>query len=254
MDRMIKTWIKTSPLAGPAQRAVGSWRSARKSWDIARQNRKLSCTPDTVFVWIPKSSGSALFRQLEREIGMQKILSPDRFLTFPGHGAVTPSHVHWLSLVKSGLVPRHYHDAAFKFSVVRCPYERAASLFSYFIQQKRIDTTDIDVFLNDILDQRPPVGLYNYAGTSQANPQVDWLLDETGGFVVDRVYRLEDLDDLATELHQRYGAHIDLSERVNVSRQRISTEEMTCTPERLARINRIYRRDFELLGYNMRTI
>jgi len=212
---------------------------------------RLNGTPDIVFVWIPKSAGTSLAHTLAKEIGLRKLKRPRNFLSFPNRGAVTFAHVHYLSLLKAGLVSWDFHIKAFKFSVVRSPYTRAVSLYNDLRDDNKLGSKTFDEFLDEVALRRPPVGLYNSTGISLANPQVDWLIGEDGGLLVDHVFKLEEIDELRKFFRERYSINLDMKTRHNVSKRFITVDDVLGNKGRVDRINEIYRKDFQVLGYDM---
>jgi len=214
------------------------------------QSFLLRNTPDSVFVWIPKTAGTSLFYWLRDNIGMCKMNVPRDFTAFPGYGAATFGHVHYLSLLYMGIVPAAFHERAFKFALVRDPYRRIASLYNYL----RVDqgyTKEFPAFIADVRLRRPPVGLYNHRGLSQTNPQVDWLMHWDGSLITDAIYPVERMDEAIAALAAKFSiaAPPPLESR-NISQKFISASDLD--REAIEQINEIYARDFELLGYPKR--
>jgi hypothetical protein len=131
---------------------------------------------NTVFVWIPKNAGTSVFDSLRRGAGfvrLKRIREVKK--TFKQQGRVSFVHISYQKLMENGFVSKEFDESAYKFCFVRDPYERAVSLYRYFIKDNRIaeDMTFLDFcrLLNGSIDH---IGLYNYMGFSQCNPQVRW--------------------------------------------------------------------------------
>jgi len=222
------------------------YRSRTIRW--ATQAMLLRGTPDCVFIWIPKTAGTSLYHWLHDNIGMRKMNVPRDYSTFPGHGAATFGHVHYLSLLYQGFVPQSFHDRAYRFAMVRNPYSRIASLYNYL----RIDqgyAGEFPAFVEDVRLNRPPVGLYNHRGLSQTNPQVDWLMGWNGAFLADNIFKVEEMDTAIACLAQQF--HIATPPPVesrNVSKKFVSVEDFD--HETIEKVNEIYARDFALLEYD----
>ena len=239
---------KNTPAKNLARSLRTARRNLRENREVSIYNSELKKTPNMVFLWIPKSSGSTLFEQLSVHYGMQKVLEPRRFLNLPNTGAITPGHVHWLSLLKSGLVSTDFHNNSYKFTIVRNPYDRVISLYNYLTMHK-IFTGCIDVFLEEVLLRRPPIGLYNNIGLSQTNPQIDWVIDDNGELIVDDFFRIENLKALEDKIHDKFGTRINTDDKRNVSIRSIQIGDILRSPHRIEVVNEIYRRDFELFEY-----
>ena len=76
-------------------------------------------------------------------------------------------------------------------------------------------------------------------------PQADFLGDD-GARLVEHVVRLEDLDAALPEIRRRSGL---ASEIGHVNRSRVRVRQNDLEPIHLRTIERLYRADFELLGY-----
>ena len=92
-------------------------------------NQKIK-KPDLLFIWIPKTAGTAIFSALNLAMGMQKRKGYLDYLNFPNKGCVTFGHVYLLNLLHLDIVSKKYFDSAYKFSFIRNPYHRAISLFN----------------------------------------------------------------------------------------------------------------------------
>tara|TARA_Y100001933_G_scaffold265075_1_gene335016 strand:+ start:4005 stop:4805 length:801 start_codon:yes stop_codon:yes gene_type:complete len=229
---------------------LGRVGSMVKRFSKATVDRKTSGNPDLVFIWVPKAAGTSIFTFLSDRLGMKKLKTAKQAMSFVNRGAVTFGHQHYLSLLEAGFVSQDFNSRAFKFAFARNPYARVASLYNYLNQRDLTNEHCFDRFLDDIR-LRPPIGLYNLPNLSLANPITDWLMNDTGTFLVDRVFKVEEMYDFSRYFEQHYGLRFDAKERHNTSNQVISIEDITGNAERIEKINRIYERDFELLGYEM---
>lgn len=208
-------------------------------------------TPDMAFIWIPKTAGSSLFVWLNSEVGMLKLKEPEKYRAFPGYGAVTFSHCHYLSLREAGFVSDEFHDSAFRFSVVRNPYLRAVSLYQYLKVHNVQYQRGLVEFLDDVYSSRPPVGLYNVQGLSQCNPQMDWLQGPDEQMVADHIYHIDDLERLQLDIVARFGPTKHPIPRRNTSSSKVSPlEVLTEHSESIPLIKQIYGGDFDVLGFS----
>jgi|SRR6056297_452495 len=214
----------------------------------APADRLFSKSPKMVFIWTPKTAGSSVFRFLNAGLGMRKLKTTNLAMSFRNCGSVTFGHIHDLSLLKFGIVSGDFHDRAFKFSFVRNPYARVASLYNYSTRRDLLDGDGFDKFLDRVF-LRPPVGMYNRVGLSQTNPQTDWLIGETGDLLADRIFRVEAFDEFSRYFNDKYGLNFDASERHNASTPVITVDDILGNRERTEKVNAIYARDFDLLGY-----
>ena len=205
--------------------------------------------PDMVFVWIPKTAGTSVYEALQKSCGMTKLKTVQSSFSFPQRGPVTFGHMSYNDLIAIGAVQRDYSQKAYKFSFVRCPYERAVSLYNYLKRGTKVDSAKSFIeFLEDVHLKRPAIGLYNTSGLSQTNPQVDWLIGRDGEFLTDQIFKLDDIGQFSDEMNIRFGITLEI-EKMNVSRKQITIHDIMHKKEILEKIEEIYSRDFDLLGY-----
>lgn len=225
---------------------------SRKPYRFYRTTITSLVSPNMVFVWIPKTAGTSLFAWLEKEVYMAKLNKSMKYVrAFKNRGAVTFGHYHYKSLVVTGNVSKKFDASAFKFCVSRNPYDRAMSLYFYSVREKLYSGEFVD-YLAEVQRNRPPVGMYNVLGLSQSNPQVDWMFSANGEFVVDKVYRFEDLNEIATDLQTRFGSiKSSMEHRNKTERGKSARELLTSHSEIVPLIKDIYARDFDVLDYSL---
>lgn len=204
-----------------------------------------------VFVWIPKTAGTSLFTALEQQVGMVNLCESPRYLkAFRNRGAVTFGHYDYQALLDAGFVSRDFHDRAYKFCVVRDPYDRALSLYFYLRRKKRRRNLNFLQFLENVRRDRAPIGMYNYRGLSQTNPQVDWIVDEAGHFIVDKIYRFEEIGQIERDFREMFDLpEFRVGHENKVHRDRTSAQMFSSHSEIMPLIEEIYARDFSILGY-----
>lgn len=219
----------------------------------ALQASLLRGTQNCVFLWLPKTAGTSLYYWLRDVVGMRKMNVPRDYMAFPGFGAVTFGHVHYLSLLHAGIVPQAYHARAYKFAVVRDPYARLVSLYNYLTVDQGY-AEPFERFVEDVRLRRPAIGLYNHRGLSQANPQVDWLMGWDGDLIADDVFKVEEIDTALDTLRARLGiATAPPLESRNSSHKAIALADLDgFGAEVLEQIDEVYARDFALFGYPRR--
>jgi hypothetical protein len=134
-------------------------------------------------------------------------------------------------------------DAMKKFSVVRNPYERTLSLFS-FMQRNIITKYTPQNFLEDLRDFRKWQGNYHIY-------QSDFVVGNDLELHVDRYFKVE--DDFLTELADYLDVELKLKENtVNVTKNRMGeTHEYFQNPEVIELIQKHFERDFSNFGYSI---
>ena len=78
---------------------------------------------------------------------------------------------------------------------------------------------------------------------------MDWLLDLTGNLLVDRVFKVEEIDEFPRFLNETYDLKTRPLEQLNTSSAHVTTEDIIGNAERREKINDLYAVDFDLLGY-----
>ena len=210
-------------------------------------NQKLK-KPDLLFMWIPKTAGTAIFSALNLAMGMQKRKGYLDYLSFPNKGCVTFGHVYLLNLLHLDIVSKKYFDSAYKFSFIRNPYHRAISLFNHLRMTKHIGQINFDKFLDMVYLKRPQIGMYNHLTLSQTNPQVDWILDHNGEFLVDELFNVDEISKFINRFHEKYNVNLNI-EKKNKSFEYVLPEQILKDCAILEKIEHIYARDFDLLGF-----
>jgi hypothetical protein len=138
---------------------------------------------DALFIWIPKNAGCSI----EWSLGLRRYPEKNDARMFKGRGQVTFCHQPIDLLISQKLVKKEFVDNAFKFTVIRNPYDRALSLYEYS-RDPRIavipeHTAFVDV-LKKVKRKIPAPGLYRSRGLSQWNPQVRFMGDVQFDFIL----------------------------------------------------------------------
>ena len=201
--------------------------------------------PDAVFIHIPKTAGSSVFDVLHGFGALKYRYGSEVSRSFPQRGMVSFAHMDYAGLVQGGLVSPRFDRAAFKFTFVRNPYDRAVSLYLYL---RRLDLvpeeTSFVEFLRELeRDGCPRIGPYNYLGLSQCNPQVRW----TEQVDMDFVGRFESLEEDFAELLTRLGLDPRPLPHRNPTTRR--DDRTYLTEEARELVVRCYAEDFDAFGY-----
>ena len=205
--------------------------------------------PNIAFIHIPKTGGTSIVKELEIKIGLQLLKKTSHFLNFPNKGSVSFGHLSYLDLLRLGIINDDFHKSAYKFCIVRNPYNRIVSLFNYFKDIKIIDQNiEFENFLDEVYLKRPPIGIYNHLGISQSNPQVNWILDSNGKFLVNDIFKIEEISKFVNDFKEKYKINLDIK-KYNLSNKHIVFEKIAKNRSIIEKIEKIYGRDFELLGY-----
>ena len=244
----------------------------------------LNRTYGFLFVHVPKTAGMAVSRDLSRFNATQDmhLCEPYDELNLR-YARDYDLNKHSTAAESRQAIGTAEFDRLFKFAFVRDPYARAYSLFRFlkfnFRDWKKsaiMDTFDtFDEFVSSEFFQTPgPDRIFNLQGF--------WLVDERGGLMVDRIARMEELENDLRDMYATIG--LPPAERVkavNVSGRRSSLSRLAdripiarrvrgfLDPPRVAppNLSQIYgnnetRRvvaaryapDFEMFGYSQGTL
>lgn len=199
--------------------------------------------PDVVFIWIPKSAGTSIYNAIKA----RKFKTIERIeYRFCGRGVVTFGHMDYYEILRQGHVSLDFDKKAFKFAIVRDPYDRAVSLYEYLKVRNKLyhnHESFLD-FLRRLNDNGiDPIGLYSSQGTSHCNPQARWI-DKIN---MDFIGRFENLESDLESIKSRIGISKLFIPKINTSK-RGNTSEYYC-PESRDLVQHIYRKDFEFFSY-----
>ena len=203
---------------------------------------------DAVFLWIPRTGGTSFYNALATK-GCPKLRRLEQIhYRFPQSGLVTFSHVDYLALVKAGFVKSSFDEAAYKFAIVRNPYDRLVSLYHYFIKQRDLHPkTSFSLFCQFLKEGAiDEIGLFNVNGMSQCQPQVRWLKNKAGKIIADDIGRYETLADSFTNIMSKLGLEAQLP-HVNGTKHKPYLEYYT--PELLKIVGDYYAEDLEVFDY-----
>ena len=222
-----------------------------------------------IFVHIPKCGGQSVETIFLRDLGLTweerapLLMRP----ATPGEPA-PPMVAHLLAqdYVRSFYISQELFDSYLKFAVIRDPFARVASIYR-FLKIDRLMT--FHQYLTGYLTAA--VRDSSHRMHWFVRPQVDYLFGD-GGLMVDRIIRLENLDDELSEVAQGLGVkdcrvpHVNDSERTTVMdsarmlrrtltdfgvRPRsIGRHEVRWTGEDRALVSELYRPDFVQLGFD----
>ncbi len=132
------------------------------------------------------------------------------------------------------------YESYFKFSFVRNPWDLVVSEYEYILQKKSHHLNDCVVKLGSFEQ------FLKWKEKHYARPQVNWVCDSKGNLVVDYVGRFEDYTRNANEILNK----LNIEERVpHTNSTKRGDYRNYYTEETVAAVNRMYRPDIELFGY-----
>lgn len=242
----------------------------------------MSSNREYIFFWVPKSAGSSIYKAL-KEHGCRKVILHAQLGIKDKTRGVATSHIDIEYLLKSEVIDREFYEKAFKFGVVRNPWDRLVSLYFYTKFDRRMDFdafvrlvhrkiqlrkhpfyrtvfnegagTLFRLFYKTTLRISPsftrlmPVplpGPYNVKELSQCGPQSDWLIGKNGELLVDFLARFENLKELESRLNHELNINLCLP---HVNSTRHMQYQHYYNPELIALVAEAYAEDIHRYGY-----
>lgn len=194
-----------------------------------------------LFVHIPKTAGQSVEQVFvarhrldwnSREPLLLRRKLPDET------GPAFLAHLYAHEYVPLGYVAADAFAAAFKFTVVRNPYDRALSELRYRDQRER--TLRMDAFLRQLGTENP---------SRHVVPQARFILD-SDRVLVDRILRFETLAQDFAEVSERvFGERLELP-HANKSVSKVPSDVFDADAR--AMIYKAYEEDFDLFRYPRR--
>jgi hypothetical protein len=206
----------------------------------------VSVEKNFIFVHVAKTGGQALKRAL-RPYAVKKASGQWRRLLShlpveEGFDVQFGPHasIRWARLK----LPRAFFEGAFKFGLVRNPYDLAVSRYAFVSgnckhhRHKDAQTQSFADFLQ--LERRRALW--------RPRDQTSMLCDFGGKLLVDRVYRFEQMEEAFADIVTR----LDLPERPELTRKNASRRgayQDYYTPVERKLVEKIWARDLEKFGY-----
>lgn len=249
VSRAFEIIIKTPLRAVRKELSIerGAWQrktQLRKS----KTDHKKGCG---IFLWIPKTAGTSLWHELYFDEEQFLITIEDIKTVRPDSGITTFGHFSIPQLLDAELLNQKYFKSAWKFTIVRNPYDRTVSIFEYLKLTKELPpTTSFSIFCQYLQENAfEPIGLYNYHHLSQLNPQVSWLKNSKGQIFADFIGRYENLEDDANLIFEKLGIKSSSLPHKNPTKRKpiksyYSTKEVDI-------IQAVYNEDFETFNYSL---
>lgn len=135
----------------------------------------------------------------------------------------------------------------YKFAIVRNPWDRIVSQFAYM--QVRPD-------LMDFIGMQPDTEFKTYLNLIQAKqhvqwmPQTDFILDQDGTLLVDKIGRLESLEEDFIEIFRILGICREQNKIFHVNRSQRESIDHYYDQETIEMVSEMYSSDISFLNYS----
>lgn len=200
-------------------------------------NRKLKL----LFIHIPKNSGTEMSIQIMNTYPDSQILNTVDYDT-----GIDRMHLY-NDVIHKYINPFALGPEYLKFCIVRNPYNKLYSAW------KAINTlygyVDINRFIEEILTEEFIYGLELEEGDARVHyrPQHTFILDNRQESTVDYILKYENLNEDIEKFNRVNNLAIPLYANKNISKSYVNKFNL----DSIAKINELYKRDFEILGYEM---
>jgi hypothetical protein len=145
----------------------------------------------------------------------------------------------------------------FTFTVVRHPYDRIVSLYTWLhktLRNARPDATEwswpVATAFRESSSFSGFIRHEQFRQSLGGRPQVEWTCDDDGHCIVDFVGRFEDLDAARTTISNRSGVNLEPFARHNASTERTRHAEFLSGEADYEYLHTLHEKDFEMFGYD----
>ena len=196
-----------------------------------------------IFVAIPKTATHAIRVALRPHLGSQEWeqcrLFVDKRFPIPSIARLRHGHITCMQLQQA--LPERRYSPYFKFCIVRNPYDRFVS-YCYFLYGKSWRMKLFPKHTMKRIFQNPKTPRHILF-----RPQHEFVSDEAGALLVDKIGRYESLQSDFDAICQRLGLPKQPLPMPNASRH---PPYQQCYDQELQeKVQAFYRRDFELFDY-----
>lgn len=143
-------------------------------------------------------------------------------------------------------------EQAIKIAVIRNPYDRVVSQYYHRVKTNQNNLYKNPIGLNKWVEKvyQPPYD-DNYRTSQQKMfiPQYNWLIDKQNNFLVDHLFRFEQLEDDFSSFCKKYDLTLNLMWE---NKTKVKDEELNLDSVRI--INEYFEDDFRIFKYSMKTI
>ena len=117
-------------------------------------------------------------------------------------------------------IGRENWDKAYKFTLVRNPWDRAVSLYEYRRKKNKTDLASRGIAFSDWVKKTfgPDKDTFYYNNAKSFQPQVEWLRDDEGKISIDFIGKFESINEDFEKIRRTIGLDAELP-HLNASRR-----------------------------------
>lgn len=230
------------------QRLARSYREREISLLLKKSSFLVHGQVDSLYIHIPKTGGTSIKQALGESAGFIDLETQLREgHSIPPNSRLSLNHLDLRMLIQKRVLSVNSLQRTFIFTMVRNPYDRAASLYRYFRTIGRIPpNVDFLQFLKMVRFSKPSPGLFKVARLSQAAPQSTWL-PEGLTQVSTHLFQLENLYSATKIVENKLNTRLRIP-HLNSSRN--SSAQICWTSAAIEEVRSYYFEDFFRLGYD----
>ena len=142
-------------------------------------------------------------------------------------------------------------NSFYKFTIVRNPWDRIVSQFAYM--QTRPDLMDF-IGMQPETEFKAYLGLIQKKQHVQWTPQTDFILDQDGTLLVDKIGHLESIEKDSREVFETLGVCREQAAILHANRSKRKSLDHYYDQESIEIVSEIYSSDINYLNYSFDSI
>ena len=145
-------------------------------------------------------------------------------------------------------IGRENWDKAYKFTLVRNPWDRAVSLYEYRRKKNKTDLAKRGIAFSEWVNKTfgPDKDPFYYNNAKSFQPQVEWLKDDAGRISIDFIGKFETINEDFEKIRRAIGLDAELP-HLNASRR--ASYQSYYDDETRETVATWFREDIEFFGY-----
>jgi hypothetical protein len=203
-----------------------------------------------LFIWIPKTGGSTIHLLFKfNQIYINNSLDLNYNYNFTNDCNATFGHADINILLEKNIISKTFYNNAFKFCIVRNPYDRTVSLFFYNNINKKYTFEEFIIYLFNNKEKIPKNSSVNSSVygdlNNQWNPMYTWIPDD-----IDKIYYFENYSNIFEDIKKNTNTVIDFSSIPIINKTEHLYYKSYYNKEIADLVYEMYKIDFEKFGYS----